>query len=54
MHSTPGVPYRGLDMCPQTQTRLTSSKLETDPELKRRVLAWLKVDPVSAVPKTPA
>lgn len=37
------VSRRGLDMCPQTQTRLTSSKLEPDPELKLRVLAWLKV-----------
>lgn len=30
-------------MCPETQVRLTSSKLEPDAELKRRVLAWLKV-----------
>lgn len=33
---------RGLDMCPETKRPLTSSRLQPDTELRRRVLAWLK------------
>jgi len=33
---------RGLDTCPETKRRLTSSRLASNEQLKRQVLTWLK------------